>query len=205
MFPLLFTHFIFGSDLSQLTLVILYSNYKILHHSMYLDNFWISFMHKFLMTQSIQLIQITKSLSLSWRCHSTFSAQIWIFFDGMKEMKTDLCANPVLFSFYEGHVGSCWWWINKSSMPSKYYSFVVTYVLVGASLGFKPHPDGKTSGIKKISGKQCNIWKSNYGGVFLPGSDSSVKTVRKKKETGMQINVYVLDCVCVISGCMHSF
>lgn len=42
-------------------------------------------------------------------------------------------------------------------MPSKYYSFVVTYVLVGTSLGFKYHPDGKTSGIKKILGKEGNI------------------------------------------------
>lgn len=35
-------------------------------------------------------------------------------------------------------------------MPSKYYSFVVAYRLVGSSLGFKPHPDGKTWNLKKI-------------------------------------------------------
>lgn len=65
----------------------------------------------------------------------------------MKEMKTDLCATPVLFSFYEGFVGSHWWQINKSSMLGKYYSFVVEYQLVSSSLGFKAHPDGKASGI----------------------------------------------------------
>lgn len=65
----------------------------------------------------------------------------------MKEMKTDLCATSVLFSFYEGFVGSNLWQINKYSKPGKYYLFVVEYQLVSSSLGFKAHPEGKTPGI----------------------------------------------------------
>lgn len=65
-------------------------------------------------------------------------------------MKMDLCAAPVLFSFYEGCVGSNLWQINKCSTPGKYHSFVVEYQLVSSSSGFKAHAEGKTSGFRNI-------------------------------------------------------
>lgn len=87
-------------------------------------------------------------------------------------------------------------------MPSKYYSFVVIYILVGTSLSSKPHTDRKTSGIKKISGKKCNNLKVLF--FFFPESNSSVKTARKTRKSRIQFSAYVLDYVCVIAGCMHS-
>lgn len=88
-------------------------------------------------------------------------------------------------------------------MPSKYSSFVVIYILVDTSLSSKPHTDRKTSGIKKISSKKYNNLQVHI--FFFPGSNSSVKTARKSRKSGIQFSAYVLDNVCVISGCMHSF